>query len=66
MKDAVSLIGKNIRYGGTTYIIDKIYFIPQAIHSRHNYYFGLKALNNTWLNVSYTELLPYLKEQIKL
>ena len=66
MKEAVDLIGKNIRYGGTTYIINKIYFIPQAVHSRHNYYFGLKALNDTWLHVSYTELLPHLKEQIKL
>jgi len=66
MKDAVDLIGKNVRYGNTTYIIDKIYFIPHAVHERHNYYFGLKALNSTYLNVSYTELLPHLKQQIKL
>lgn len=66
MQDAVDLIGKYIVYGGKKWTINKIYFIPNAVHIRHNYYFGLKSDKDNMLNVSYTELLPFIKEQIKL
>lgn len=67
MLDAVDLIGKKVLYGGIIYVIKNTYFIPSAVHNRHCFYFGLQhPKNKSKLNVSYTELLPYLKEQIKL
>jgi len=67
MLDAIDLIGKTVLYGGTLYNITNVYFVPSAVHNRHYFYFGLQHPNNqSKLNVSYTELLPYLKEQIKL
>lgn len=49
-----------------TWVISKVFFIPSAVSSKHDFYFGLKSLDNNMLNVSYVELLPHLKHQIKL
>jgi hypothetical protein len=66
MQDAVDLIGKNISYNNSNYIISKIWFVPSAVSPKHNIYFGLQGLNKTMLNVSYVDLLPFLTQQIKL
>ena len=39
--------------------------MPDAPNNNHTLYFGLLKEGNR-LNVSYKDLLPYLKEQIKL
>jgi len=66
MKDAVNLIGNNIRYNNHIYTIVETWFIPGAVSSKHSLYFGLSGMNGSILNVSYVDLLPYLNEQIKL
>lgn len=65
MLDAVDLIGKTIMYGDNQYNILTIYFMPDAPNNNHTLYFGLLKEGNR-LNISYKDLLPYLKEQIKL
>ena len=66
MQDAVDLIGKNIKYDDYSYVISKVWFVPNAVSSKHNIYFGLSRMDGVMLNVSYVDLLPYLTQQIKL
>jgi hypothetical protein len=65
MRDAVSLIGKKIKVGEKTYIIDNIHFLPNPVQPQNYIWFGLKY-NGTVVNHPYESLLPYLQEQIKL
>ena len=66
MQDAVDLIGKNITYDNNSYVIEKIWFVPNAVGPKHNIYFGLRNLDGVMLNISYVDLLPFLTKQIKL
>jgi hypothetical protein len=65
MRDAVDLVGKKVVIEEKTYIIDAVNFLPQPAQPLNHIWFGLKCENST-VNYSYKELLPYLKEQIKL
>jgi hypothetical protein len=65
MRDAVSLIGKKIKMGEKTYIINNIHFLPSPVQPQNYIWFGLEN-NGTVVNHSYENLLPYLQEQIKL
>jgi hypothetical protein len=65
MRDAVDLIGKIITVESVEYTIVKVYFIPNAVDNNHNLYFGLTKINeNTTINYSYYNLLPYIKKSI--
>ena len=67
MKDAVDLIGKTITIESVEYTIMKVYFVPKAVNSEHNLYFGLTKTNDiAVVNYSYYSLLPYMKKSIKL
>ena len=66
MQDAVDLIGKNITYDNSIYIIARVWFVPDAVSPKHNIYFGLSRVDEVMLNVPYVDLLPYLTQQIKL
>jgi hypothetical protein len=65
MRDAVGLIGKKITVKEKVYTIHDIHFLPNPVQSENYVWFGLQREGMT-LNYSYNELLPYLKEQIKL
>jgi hypothetical protein len=65
MKDAVDLIGKTITIESAEYTIVKVYFVPNAVDSNHNLYFGLTKINrNIIINYSYYNLLPYIEKSI--
>ena len=65
MRDAVGLIGKKITVKEKIYIIHDIHFLPHPVQPGNYVWFGLKH-DGVILNYSYNDLLPYLKEQIKL
>jgi hypothetical protein len=65
MRDAVGLIGKKVTIKEKTYIIHDIHFLPQPVQPSNYIWFGLKNGDGI-LNYPYNDLLPYLKEQIKL
>jgi hypothetical protein len=65
MRDAVDLIGKPIIVKEKKYIISTINFLPTPAQPDSYIWFGL-AVNGSVLNYPYEDLLPYLKEQIKL
>jgi len=64
MKDAVSLIGKMVSIKELNYIIVEVFFVPDG--DEHCLYFGLQKADKAVINYSYKDLLPYLKQQIKL
>jgi hypothetical protein len=66
MRDAVDFLGKTIIIEKTNYIIEKMYFIPNAVSKEHYLYFELQKEGGIFVNYSYYSLLPYLKEQIRL
>jgi hypothetical protein len=66
MRDAVDLLGKTITIEKINYIIEKMYFIPNAVSKEHYLYFELLKEDGCFVNYSYYSLLPYLKEQIRL
>jgi hypothetical protein len=66
MRDAVDFLGKTIIIEKTNYIIEKMYFIPNAVSKEHYLYFELQKEDGCFVNYSYYSLLPYLKEQIRL
>jgi len=65
MRDAVDLIGKPIVVKEKKYTISTINFLPSPAQSGSYIWFGLSS-NGSILNYPYEDLLPYLKEQIKL
>jgi hypothetical protein len=65
MRDAVDLIGKSIVVKEKKYIISNINFLPLPVQSGSHIWFALSA-NGSILNYPYEDLLPYLKEQIRL
>jgi hypothetical protein len=65
MRDAVGLIGKKITVKEKIYIIHDIHFLPNPTQLGNYVWFGLKHKDGI-LNYPYNDLLPYLKEQIKL
>ena len=65
MRDAVGLIGKKITIQEKVYIIHDIHFLPNPVQPSNYIWFGLKSEYGI-LNYPYNDLLPYLKEQIKL
>lgn len=65
MRDAVDLIGKPIVVKEKKYTISTIHFLPSPAQSGSYIWFGLSS-NGSFLNYPYEDLLPYLKEQIKL
>jgi hypothetical protein len=65
MRDAVDLIGKKIVVRDKTYTISKVNFLPQPARPGSYIWFGLSSEGST-VNYDYNDLLPYLKEQIKL
>jgi hypothetical protein len=65
MRDAVDLIGKPVIVKETKYIISNVNFLPTPAQSGNYIWFGLSS-NGATVNYPYEDLLPYLKEQIKL
>jgi hypothetical protein len=65
MRDAVDLIGKPVVVKEKKYVISTVYFLPTPVQSGNYIWFGLSSSGST-LNYPYEDLLPYLKEQIKL
>lgn len=65
MRDAVDLIGKKIIVKEKVYIINSIHFLPSPVQPLNYIWFGLEYKDGI-LNYPYNDLLPYLKEQIKL
>jgi len=65
MRDAVDLIGKKITVKEKRYIIHNVYFLPNPAQLGNYVWFGLEHQDGI-LNYPYNDLLPYLKEQIKL
>jgi hypothetical protein len=65
MRDAVNLIGKKIIVKEKMYIISNVNFLPLPTQPGNHIWFEL-SINGIILNYSYEDLLPYLKEQIKL
>jgi hypothetical protein len=65
MRDAVDLIGKPVVIEEKKYIISNISFLPLPVQPDNYIWFGLSAGGST-VNYPYKDLLPYLKEQIKL
>jgi hypothetical protein len=66
MKDAVDLLGKTLIIEKINYIIEKMYFVPDAVSKEHHLYFKLQDEDGCFINYSYYSLLPYIKEQIRL
>ena len=66
MRDAVDLLGKTLIIEEIKYIIEKMYFVPNAVSKEHYLYFELQDKNKCFVNYSYYSLLPYIKEQIRL
>jgi len=62
MRDAVSLIDKPLQIKEVKYIISSVNFVPGT----NNLYIGLTKSDNVTINYLYTDLLPFLIEQIKL
>jgi len=65
MRDAVGLIGKMVQINELKYKIKELHFLPDPVQPLNYIWFGLKH-DGVILNYSYNDLLPYLKEQIKL
>ena len=65
MRDAVDLIGKPVVVKEKKYIISTVFFLPNPVQPGNHVWFGLFASGST-LNYPYEDLLPYLKEQVKL
>lgn len=62
MRDAISLISKEITINNTIYRIDNFFFVPGF----NDLYISLyDNINKQWKNYSYTKLLPYIIEQIR-
>jgi hypothetical protein len=62
MRDAVSLIGKSLQIKEVKYTISSVNFVPVT----NKLYIGLTKSDGITVNYSYTDLLPFLIEQIKL
>ena len=62
MKDAVSLIDKHIHIKEINFKIVDFCFVPRSDHL----YVKLKKSDSVCINYLYSDLLPYLIEQIKL
>jgi hypothetical protein len=62
MKDAVSLIDKHIHIKEINFKIVDFCFVPGSNHL----YVKLKKSDSVCINYLYSDLLPYLIEQIKL
>jgi hypothetical protein len=65
MRDAVDLIGKPIVVKEKKYVISNVNFLPLPAQPGSYIWFGLSSSGSV-LNYPYEDLLPYLKEQIKL
>ncbi len=65
MRDAVDLIGKPVVVKEKKYVINTVYFLTSPVQPGNYIWFGLSS-NGTTVNYAYNDLLPYLKEQIKL
>ena len=65
MRDAVDLIGKPIVVKEKKYVISNVNFLPIPTQPGNHIWFEL-SVNGTILNYPYEDLLPYLKEQIRL
>jgi hypothetical protein len=65
MRDAVDLIGKPIVVKEKKYVISTVYFLTTPVQPGNYIWFGLST-SGSILNYPYEDLLPYLKEQIKL
>jgi hypothetical protein len=65
MRDAVDLIGKPVVVKEKKYTISTINFLPSPTRPDSYIWFGLSSEGST-VNYDYNDLLPYLKEQIKL
>ena len=63
MRDAVGLIGKQIRIGELNYRIKEFYFVPD---NPNVLYVGLMKSDYVTVNYRFEDLLPYLIEQVKL
>jgi hypothetical protein len=62
MRDAVSLIGKSLQIKEVKYTISSVNFVPVT----NKLYIGLTKSDGITVNYPYTDLLPFLIEQIKL
>jgi hypothetical protein len=62
MRDAVSLIGKSLQLKEVKYTISSVNFVPGT----NKLYIGLAKSDGVMINYSYSDLLPFLIEQIKL
>jgi hypothetical protein len=62
MRDAVSLIGKPLQIKEVKYIIISVDFVPGS----NKLYIGLAKPDGVMVNYLYSDLLPFLIEQIKL
>jgi hypothetical protein len=62
MRDAVSLIGKPLQIKEVKYIINSVNFVP----GNNKLYIGLVKSDGVIINHLYSDLLPFLIEQIKL
>jgi len=62
MRDAVSLIGKSLQLHEVKYTISNVNFVPVT----NKLYIGLTKSDGITINYLYTDLLPFLIEQIKL
>jgi hypothetical protein len=62
MRDAVSLIGKPLQLKEVKYTISSVNFVPGT----NKLYIGLAKSDGVMVNYSYSDLLPFLIEQIKL
>jgi hypothetical protein len=62
MRDAVSLIGKPLQLKEVKYTISSVNFVPGT----NKLYIGLAKSDGVMVNYPYSDLLPFLIEQIKL
>jgi hypothetical protein len=62
MRDAVSLIGKPLQIKEVKYTISSVNFVPGT----NKLYIGLAKSDGVMVNYLYSDLLPFLIEQIKL
>jgi hypothetical protein len=62
MRDAVSLIGKPLQLKEVKYTISSVNFVPGT----NKLYIGLAKSDGVMVNYLYSDLLPFLIEQIKL
>jgi hypothetical protein len=62
MRDAVSLIGKSLQIKEVKYTISSVNFVPGT----NRLYIGLTKFDGVTSNFLYSDLLPFLIDQIKL